>query len=112
MEKAIPRYEAPVPVSVEAGTKLSAVALPEGFTFINGEETLKEGVNKVSVKYIPADSENYAEVIFEMEITASKKITGEQHSSAGEKGCGNMISIYGILAVGLVGVLCLHKKKD
>ena len=71
--KAIPEYTIPTNITAEAGQKLSELALPQGFQWMDENETIEGSGNVIyKAKYIPNDTENY-ETVKNIEIIINVK---------------------------------------
>ena len=58
--KANPTYTVPTDIEAPYDVKLSKVALPEGFSWMNGEQVVNQwGDNTYKAKFIPFDTSNY-----------------------------------------------------
>ncbi len=68
IHKAQPTYEIPNNLSAYAGSKLSDIQLPEGFTWKEPSMILKKGIEKANAVYVPKDSLNYESVQVEIPI--------------------------------------------
>lgn len=63
VEKIIPEYTVPADLSAQFGQKLSEIELPEGFEWVNGNQTIdKYGEVIYKAKFIPTDTTNYATI--------------------------------------------------
>ncbi|HIU40271.1 MAG TPA: leucine-rich repeat protein [Candidatus Aphodocola excrementigallinarum] len=63
-----PIYTIPTDIKAKRYQKLSEIQLPEGFEWMNGDETITEvGVQTFKVKFIPKDTENY-EIVENIDI--------------------------------------------
>ena len=71
--KVTPEYTIPTNITAEAGQKLSELALPQGFQWMDGNETIEGSGNVIyKAKYIPNDTENY-ETVENIEIIINVK---------------------------------------
>ena len=69
IEKADPTYTVPTGLKVQKGSKLSAVTLPKGFTWVDGETILNTvGEKTFKAKYTPDDTNNYKEVEVDIKV--------------------------------------------
>ena len=60
VDKAIPTYEVPESLTGNYGDKLSNISLPNGFEWMNGNQTINEyGTLTYKAKFIPEDTNNY-----------------------------------------------------
>ena len=67
--KSTPEYEIPKNLTAVQGQKLSDIALPDGFEWMDGEQIIEYTGNRTyKVKYIPEDSTNY-EIIENISVT-------------------------------------------
>ncbi len=66
--KAIPEYNKPTNLEAGYGDKLKDVVLPDGFEWVNGEQSVGEvGKRTFKAKYVPKDTNNY-EIVEDIDI--------------------------------------------
>lgn len=72
--KANPTYELPTGIAAYYTTQLQAIALPEGFSFVNPTETVGNvGEHTFEALYTPADTANYNTVPVQIQVTVLPK---------------------------------------
>ena len=73
--KAIPKYKIPTNLTGNLGQKLSEIALPNGFEWMNGNEIINEAGDVIrKARYTPSDITNY-EIVENIDITISVENT-------------------------------------
>ena len=75
IEKAEPTYTVPTGLKGQKGAKLSAVTLPSGFTWVDGDVTLSAvGENTFKAKFTPTDTKNYNDVEVDVKVLVEDNI--------------------------------------
>ena len=71
VSKATPTYTVPTGVTAEYGKTLSSVALPDGWSWVDGTQTVGNlGPNTFKAKFTPSDANNYS-VVSDIDVTVT-----------------------------------------